>query len=138
MKPDLQIGTTASGEVDVTLDMRPAFNGTVVHDVCSTWDLVRHMETAARAVLAPNLEPHEEGIGSQVSIDHVAPAPVGCTLHVEARAEALSDSTLVCAIEVRTGETVVATGTQTQRIFPRDVIDDIMRRAKTSSESSDQ
>ena len=47
--------------------------------------------------------------------------------------EALAD-----AIEARTGETVVATGTQTQRIFPRDVIDDIMRRAKTSSESSDQ
>src|SRR5512145_2153614 len=75
MRPSLRVGNTAQVEITVTQDMCPAFDGIVVHRVYSTWSMAHHMELAARKVLAPHLEEHEEGIGSHLTIDHVAPAP---------------------------------------------------------------
>ena len=68
VKQSLQVGQRASVNITVTEDMCPAFDGTVVHRVYSTWSMAHHMELAARKVLAPYLEPDEEGIGSHLTI----------------------------------------------------------------------
>ncbi|MEE8550040.1 MAG: thioesterase, partial [Gemmatimonadota bacterium] len=68
MKPSLKVGNTAEVTAEVTEDMCPAFDGVVVHRLYSTWSMAHHMELAARKVLAPHLEAHEEGIGSHLSI----------------------------------------------------------------------
>ena len=67
----------ASLEITVTPEMRAAFEGEVVHDVYGTAAMVQHMELAARRVLLPAREAHEEGIGYRVEVTHLAPAPVG-------------------------------------------------------------
>ncbi len=134
MKDTLQIGNAADVTVAVTEDMCPAFDGVVVHRVYSTWSMAHHMEIAARKVLAPHLEAHEEGIGSHLSIDHVAPAPLGGTVRVVAEAVELGPTTLVCDVIARhvrdEGEKVVGKGRQVQRILPKDKLRQLIERAK--------
>jgi predicted thioesterase len=135
MMPSLKVGNTAEVRATVTEDMCPAFDGVVVHRVYSTWSMAHHMELAARMVLAPHLEPHEEGIGAHLSIDHVAPTPVGHEVRVVAEAVELEGTTLVCdvtAYHVRErGERVVGRGRQVQRILPRETLRSLIERATT-------
>jgi predicted thioesterase len=134
MSPDLKPGATASVEITVTRDMCPAFGETVVHEVYSTWSLAHHMELAARKVLAPHLEPHEEGIGSHLSIDHLAPTPLGHGDRVVATASEVEPTKLVCdisAYHVRDdGERLVARGVQVQRILPRKRLAALFEKAR--------
>lgn len=129
MRPSLKVGNTADVTITVTEDMCPAFDGVVVHRVYSTWSMAHHMELAARKVLAPHLDDHEEGIGSHLSIDHIAPTPVGEQVRVEATAVELGPSTLVCDVIAYHGERVVGRGRQVQRILPRKKLEALITRA---------
>ncbi len=145
MKPSLKIGNTAEVRITVTEDMCPAFDGVVVHRVYSTWSMAHHMELAARKVLAPHLEEHEEGIGSHLSIDHVAPTPLGHEVRVVATAVEIGPTTLVCDViayhapapgnggerETASGpaERIVGRGRQVQRILPKEKLRSLIARA---------
>ncbi len=128
MKPDLKPGVEAEVSAVVTEHMCSAFDGVVVHRVYSTWSLARHMELAARKVLAPHLEPHEEGIGSHLSIDHLAPTPVGKTVRVVATCTELNESRVVCDVVAYEGYRVIGRGKQVQRVFPKEVLQSLMER----------
>jgi predicted thioesterase len=134
MKASLQRGNRAEVLATVTEAMCPAFDGVVVHQVYSTWSLAHHMELAARLVLAPHLEAHEEGIGAELHIDHLAPTPVGHRVRVEAVAVDLDESTLVCEVTAHdlSGQRprLVARGRQVQRILPRKKLEAIIERAR--------
>ena len=134
MKPTLKLGATAEVTITVTEDMCPAFDGVVVHRVYSTWSMAEHMELAARMVLAPHLDDDEEGIGSHLSIEHVAPSPVGHTVRIVAEAVELEPTTLVCSVTAYhdcSGQgTVVGRGRQTQRVLPRQTLQGIIARAE--------
>ena len=92
--------------------------------------MAHHMELAARKVLAPHLDDHEEGIGSHLSIDHLAPTPVGRTVRVVAEAVEVDDSTVVCDICVYDGERLVGRGRQIQRVLPKKKLKSLIERAK--------
>ncbi len=128
MNPDLKPGVTAEVSAVVTEEMCPVFDGVIVHRVYSTWSLAYHMELAARRVLAPHLEAHEEGIGSHLSIDHLAPVPVGKTVRVVATCTELDSSKVVCDVVAYEGERVVGRGKQVQRVFPKEVIQSLIER----------
>jgi len=134
MLDSLKLGNTADVTVTVTEDMCPAFDDVVVHRVYSTWSMAHHMELAARKVLAPHLEDHEEGIGSHLSIDHVSPTPLGHNVRVEAVATELDDTTLVCdviAYHVHPDgrESVAGRGMQVQRVLPKKKLESLIKRA---------
>lgn len=133
MLDSLKVGNTAEFTITVTEDMCPAFDGVVVHSVYSTWSMAHHMELAARMVLAPHLEEHEEGIGAHLSIDHIAPTPLGHTVRVVAEAVELGPTTLVCdviAYHVReSGDRVVGKGRQVQRILPKKKLQALIERS---------
>ena len=130
MKPSLKVGNTAEVTAQVTEAMCPAFGGEVVHHVYSTWSMAYHMELAARMVLAPHLEEHEEGIGSHLSIEHLAPTPVGHTVRVVAEATEVDDTTLVCDVTAYDGERLVGQGRQVQRVLPKSKLKALIARAK--------
>ena len=130
MKPTLKVGNTAEVTALVTEDMCPAFDGVIVHRVYSTWSMAHHMELAARKVLAPHLDEHEEGIGSHISIDHLAPTPLGRTVRVVAEAVEIDDSTVVCEICVYDGDRLVGRGRQIQRILPKKKLQSLIERTK--------
>ena len=132
MKPSLKLGNSADVTITVTPEMCPAFDDVVVHHVYSTWSMAHHMELAARKVLAPHLEAHEEGIGSHLSIDHLAPTPLGHQVRIVAEAIELGPSTLICDVIAyhvrRDGQKIVGRGRQIQRILPRDKLVALIER----------
>ncbi len=129
MRSGLKVGNTAEVRARVTEDMCPAFDGVVVHHVYSTWSMGHHMELAARKVLAPHLEEHEEGIGSHLSIDHLAPTPVGRSVRVVARAIEVDATTVVCELSAYDGDRLVGRGRQVQRVLPREKLKALIERA---------
>ena len=137
MKPSLQVGQTADVTVTVTEDMCPAFDGVIVHRVYSTWSMAHHMELAARKVLAPHLEDHEEGIGSHLSIDHLAPSPVGHDVRIHAEAIEVTRQGVVCTLTAWDGTRLLGRGQQVQRVLPKAVLERIIERAAITESSSE-
>jgi fluoroacetyl-CoA thioesterase len=129
MKPGLTPGAQAEISFTVEPHMCPAFDGEIVHQVCSTWEIVHYMEVAGRKVLADYLEPQEEGVGSHASCDHMGPAPVGSTVRVVATATDVNDRELVCDCVAFRGEHMIAAGKTVQKLFPREVLERILRRS---------
>ncbi len=128
MKPGLAKGQQAEVLVQVTEEMCPAFDGVVVHPVYSTWSLAHHMEVAARQVLLPFLEDHEEGMGTHLSVDHLSLTPVGKTVRVVAEASEVDGPRMVCEVRAYDGDRLVGRGTQVQRVLPKDVIRGLVER----------
>ncbi len=131
MKPSLIVGTTAEVTAEVTEDMCPAFDGVIVHRVYSMWSMAHHMELAARKVLAPHLDDDEEGIGSSLSIEHLAPTPVGHSVRVVAIATEVNDTTVVCDLTAYDGDRLVGRGRQVQRVLPKSTLEALIERART-------
>jgi predicted thioesterase len=120
MKPGFLPGVAREIHVVVTEEMCPAFDGVVVHRCYSTWSMVHHMEIAARKVLVDFLEPHEEGIGAHVSVDHLSPCPVGRTVRVRAElTEVTADRhpRVICKVTAHDDHRLLAQGLQIQVVM---------------------
>ncbi len=123
MKAGFRPGVIREITAVVTEDMCPAFDGVIVHRCYSTWSLVHHMEIAARKVLVDFLEGHEEGIGSHVSVDHLAPCRVGTSVRVRAElaeVERGRHHRVVCNVAAYDGERLLARGRQVQVIMDKE------------------
>ncbi len=129
MKPGLKPGVRAEVRTQVTEDMAPVFDGVMVHPVYSTWSMVHHMELAARKVLAPYLEEHEEGLGTHVSVDHVSPARVGQTVLVVAECIDATPKMVTCRVTAHEGDRLLGRGTQVQTVLSRDTIAKLIGRS---------
>ncbi|MDQ2770741.1 MAG: hypothetical protein M3Y54_09590 [Bacteroidota bacterium] len=99
-------------------DFGPTTGG-LVHEVLSTFALGREMEWAARQFVLDMKAADEEGIGTELSIQHHAPAFAGETLTLTATFVALDGPYLRCAVEARVGPRLVANGHTGQRIVAR-------------------
>jgi predicted thioesterase len=122
MKPGFLPGIVREVTVEVTDDMCPSFDGVVVHRCCSTWSLVHQMEIASRGVLVDFLDEHEEGIGAHVSVDHLAPCPVGRSVRVLAELiEVTSDHhpRVICVVRAYDGDRLLARGRQVQVVMSK-------------------
>jgi predicted thioesterase len=130
MKPELRPGETAEVTVQVSEDMCPAFDGVIIHRVYSTWSLAHHMEVAARKVLVPHLEAHEEAVGTHMTIDHLAPTPVGKAVRVVARCKQVDDKRVICEVDAYEEGRHIGRGTHVQRVLPKTVLNAIIDRHK--------
>ena len=108
----------ATVDVTVTPEMRAAFEGEVVHEVYGTAAMVGHMELAARRIILDAREEGEEGVGYNVEVTHLAPAPVGSHVTVTARLQGVEGNRVVCAVEARTRHGLIGQGTVTQVLLP--------------------
>ncbi len=128
MKPGLAIGAKDEVVVEVTEQMCPAFDGVIVHRVYSTWSLAHHMELAARKVLAPFLEEHEEGLGTHLSVDHLSLTPVGKTVRVVAEVSEVGRDRVECDVSAYDGDRLIARGRQVQRVLAKASIRKLVER----------
>lgn len=55
-----------------------------LHPVYATYWMAKHMELAGRKIILPFLEEGEDGIGSRVSVNHIASALPGMKVRLEA------------------------------------------------------
>lgn len=112
---DVRIYEKRVEEADVA-----AFNGEVLHAVYSTFAMARDMEWSSRLFFLEMKENDEEGVGTHLSIDHLAPAFVGEELVILAKVISLTGNELICDIEVKVGGRVVAKGKTGQRMLKKD------------------
>ncbi|MBO8162580.1 MAG: thioesterase [Brevibacillus sp.] len=117
MKAGLQPGVTAGVTVTVTEDMRPIFDGKVVHHVMSTVSMIYYMEKAGRQVILPFLEEDEEGAGFGIDIKHVGPAVIGQEVRFKAICTEVTHKRVVCDVFAETDFNLVGKGSFTQVIF---------------------
>jgi len=129
MKPGFEPGIVREITAMVTEEMCPAFDGVIVHRCYSTWSLVHHMEIAARKVLVDFLEADEEGIGSHVSVDHMAPCPVGRTVRVRAELTEASHRRALCEVTAYDGDRLLAKGKQVQAILKKQHLQRLFERS---------
>lgn len=91
MKP-IPEGTTATHTLTVTEAMTVDFEQAEpelgkLHPVYATYWLTKHMELVSRKIILPFLDPHEEGIGFEVSVKHLASALPGMKVTLNATFE---------------------------------------------------
>lgn len=123
MKAGLTPGLVREIAIQVTEDMCPAFDGVVVHRCYSTWSAAHHFEIAARKVLVDFLEPHEEGVGSHVSVDHLAPCALGRTVRVRAELMEVTREhhpRVVCELVAFDNDRLLARGRQVQVVMNKE------------------
>ena len=97
-----------------------AFHGEVLHAVYSTFAMARDMEWSSRLFFIEMKEEDEEGVGTHLSIDHLTPAFVGEELVMSAQVISLTGNELICDIEAKVGERIVAKGKTGRRMLKRD------------------
>lgn len=105
-----------------------AFQGEVVHPVCSTFALAREIEWATRQFVLEMREPHEEGIGTQLVIEHKSPAFVGEEVLFTSTVELLENHEIICVFAASVNDRIIATGKTGQKILTREKIAKIFTR----------
>jgi predicted thioesterase len=84
MKPSLKPGISASREVTVDESRCIGFMGREAA-VYATPRMVSDVEYACRDMLLEHLDAGEDSVGAHVSIDHLAPTPMGLSATVQVR-----------------------------------------------------
>jgi len=110
MKSRPRIGEV--GELAIPTDMTHAveFHGDGMPAVVSTPNIIQFLERTARHTLAPHLDADERSVGIELDIRHLAPTPVGQTIHCAARVIAVEGSKVTFQIEARDAHEVIVRG----------------------------
>jgi fluoroacetyl-CoA thioesterase len=119
MKSGMKIGQTALISFEVTPDMFAQFEGIVVHQAYSTVSMVYHMEWASRKIILPYLEDHEEGIGGEVHVKHIAPTTSKSIVNVKATVVEIKDNVIITKTEAWNEKGLIGKGEVKQVILPK-------------------
>jgi len=100
------------GELAVPTDMTHVveFHGDGMPAVVSTPNIIQFLERTARHTLTPHLEADERSVGLEIDIRHLAPTPVGQTIHCRAQVIAVEDRKVTFQIEARDAHEVIVRG----------------------------
>jgi len=120
---DVRVYKKRVEEADVVV-----FHGKVLHPVYSTFALARDMEWSSRLFFLEMKEVDEEGVGTHLSIDHHSPAFVGEELVISAKVISLTGNELMCNIEVKAGERLIAIGKTGQRMLKIDKLSRLFKK----------
>jgi fluoroacetyl-CoA thioesterase len=116
----MTLDSTFSMRLVVTGEMTARFFGCEIHPLYATFAVVEHCEYASRQVIRPFLAPDQDAVGSAVQITHRSGVPVGALVTITARLVEVDGGRIVCAVEVRSDDRVVADGTVEQRVMPKE------------------
>ena len=110
MKSRPRIGEV--GELAIPTDMTHVveFHGDGMPAVVSTPNIIQFLERTARHTLTPHLEADERSVGLEIDIRHLAPTPVGQTIHCRAQVIAVEDRKVTFQIEARDQHEVIVRG----------------------------
>jgi len=117
MKSRPRIGETS--ELAIPTDMKHAveFAGDGMPAVVSTPNIIQFLERTARQALAPYLEADERSVGIEIDIRHLAPTPIGETIHCTARVMAVDGTKVSFQIEARDQHEVIVRGLHKRAII---------------------
>jgi fluoroacetyl-CoA thioesterase len=138
MKPGLTPGLTAELEVTVSPDMVAHFGGQVVHNLFSTSALVQSMEWAARRLIEPFLESHEEAMANHIEVSHLAMTLPTTDVLVRATLTEIRDRKIICDVEAFNSRGKLARGTVTQALVEKTWLDKKMKELALINQLSRQ
>ena len=123
MRP-VPVGASAVLDVVVTPEMTVHFDELgPVHPVYATYSMAKHFEEAGRKLLLRHLEPGEAGIGSALSVEHLAPSWAGDPVRVTARCAEVRGNRLTCeCVAVDAGGRVLGRGTTVQVVLSEEAV----------------
>ena len=129
MRP-IPLGATGVLEVVVTEAMTVDFDELGrVHPVYATYTMAKHFEEAGRTLLLRHLEEGEDGLGSKVAVEHLAPSWVGDRLTIEARCTGVAGNRISCTCTAVDGDgRQVGRGSTEQVVLPRARLDAVLGR----------
>jgi fluoroacetyl-CoA thioesterase len=110
MKNRPRVGLT--GELAFRTEARHAveFAGNGMPAVLSTPNLIGLLERTARETIAGCLEAGERSVGIEIDLKHLAPTPIGHTVHCTARVIHTEDRQVTFQLEARDERELVARG----------------------------
>jgi enoyl-CoA hydratase/carnithine racemase/predicted thioesterase len=85
--------------------------------VFSTPSMINLMEHAARKALAPYLESHEESVGANVAVDHLAATPIGKHVRAVAKVTAIDRAIIDFEIAAFEGPEQIGRGTHRRAVI---------------------
>ncbi len=120
MKHIFNIGDVKAFSKVVSMEDAAAFHSEVLHPVYATFALARDFEWSSRLFFLEMKEGNEEGVGTFVHVEHKRPAKVGQSVQIEATVESIRGNELVCTIEARSQNYVIATGRTGQKMLTKE------------------
>jgi predicted thioesterase len=92
-------GDTQEFITQVTPEKLAQFEGKLVHPVYSTFALGQDAEWVCRLFVLAMKEPHEEGVGSFLSVRHISPAVLGTQVKLVATLVSVQDNRVFCSYQ---------------------------------------
>ena len=93
------------------------FEAGEVHPLYSTFALGRDAEWVCRLFVLEMKDETEEGIGTMLHIEHLAPALVNSNVKITATVKSIVRNEIICKFEVNCGKRLIAKGEQGQKIL---------------------
>jgi predicted thioesterase len=103
-------------------------DGVVLHPVYSTYALGRDFEWTSRQFFLEVKEAGEEGVGTLLHIEHQSPACAGDRVTLVATVEKIEKNELLCTLEARVGDRLIATGRTGQKMLKKEKLDRLFRK----------
>lgn len=97
-----------------------AFDTGEVHPVYATFAVARDAEWCCRLFVLKMKEEDEEGIGTHLTIDHLAPAVIGSQVNFVATVTEMINHTITCSYIATCGDKIIARGMQIQKILKKE------------------
>ena len=122
MELSLQAGVTATERIRVDARRSIAFMGEAAR-VYSTPSMVSDVEYACLRLIQQHLDEEQSSVGMHVSVDHLAPTPVGCEVEISVTVSAVDGRKVTLDARVRDAVEVVGTGVHVRYVIevPRQV-----------------
>jgi predicted thioesterase len=117
MKSRPQIGAT--GELAFKVEPQHAIDFTAggMPAVLSTPNLIGFLERTAREMMTGWLEDDERSVGAEIELRHLAPTPVGQTIHCTVRVIHAEDREVTFQISARDDRELIARGLHKRAII---------------------
>ncbi len=105
-----------------------AFHGSVLHAVYATFALARDFEWSSRLFFIDMKEDDEEGVGTFLQIYHRSPAFAGEEVVITATVDKLEGNELLCHIEARVADRLIADGVTGQRMLKKERLNALLKK----------
>jgi predicted thioesterase len=122
MQLNLKPGVTATERILVESDRSIAFMGEAAR-VYSTPSMVSDVEYACLRLIQKHLGEQQSSVGMHVSVDHLAPTPLGCEVEVSVTVSAVDGRKVTLDARIRDAVELVGTGVHIRYVIdvPRQV-----------------
>lgn len=116
LNPDLKTGASATEHILVERDRSIGFMGETAR-VYSTPSMVNDVEYACLRLIQKYLPEEQSSVGMHVSIDHLAPTPVGCEVEIKVTVSAIEGRKVTLDTEVRDALELVGRGVHVRYVI---------------------